>query len=165
MVLKVSGQLHLRLPGLTAVKAAIRRPQGALKKAIDEAGKIYTTFVLRDFDKKSRGNGKWRKLKPKTIERKRSSAILVNKRVLRIGLATSIMIRTQTVPRLTIIAYFGGRKRHRDSKMSIARLADIHHLGLGRVPVRRILVTPDKPTLKRMADKILKAALRLMGGK
>ena len=157
-MLKVTASLTLKVAGIASVKDVFRRPRGEVKQAMDEAGKIYVTFVLREFDKNSRNGGKWKKLNPKTSERKKSSAILVDKRVLRTGLATSIFIKIQVNPRVAVVAKFGGTKRHRAAKMTIADLATIHHMGLGNVPARKILVTPDRATLGRMSKKLVNAA-------
>lgn len=46
---------------------------------------------------------------------------------------------------------YGGSQRHPKAKrLTIARLAEIHHRGLGHNPARPIIVEPDRPTLDRM---------------
>lgn len=163
-MLKVTGKLHLKLSGLANVKSALRRVSGPVKQAVDEAARVYTAYILKEFDKNSRGSGKWKKLKPATALRKKSTAILVDTRALRTGLNTSIKVKITVYPRLTVVAEFTGRKRHPKAKMTIADLASIHHLGLGRVPQRKILVSPDRVTTQRMSNLIIKAAAKVMKG-
>lgn len=148
--------LQLNLAGFAAAKDLFKRPRGPVKTGLDQAGRMYTAFVLSEFDRKSRGGGGWRPLKQETINAKGSSAILVDKRALRQGLATSITVTTRTSPRFALIAAFKGKKKHRRSKLTISDLATIHHYGLGRVPSRKILVRPNKATVARMTTVIMR---------
>jgi len=53
---------------------------------------------------------------------------------------------------------FGGGKKHPKGKMTVARLAFIHHHGKGRMPQRKLIVTPNARTralMKRIMTKQL----------
>jgi len=120
--------------------------------------RLYVSFTLKRFDKFSRGGGDWPKLKAATIRRKGSSAILVDKRYLRLGLASGIKSTSHSGSR--IVFAFTNKSMHPEAKMSIAELATIHNDGEGNNPQRRILVVPDQQTVKRL---LAMAGRRLAG--
>lgn len=123
---------------------------------------MYRAFVLRRFDNLSRGGGGWRRLSPSTVAAKKSTAILVDTRLMRLGLATGIgLVRGVEGARFALtIGFIGKQKRTR--KLTVADLASIHHLGLGRVPERRILASPDRDTRARMVAAVTKAVRQML---
>ena len=48
--------------------------------------------------------------------------------------------------------------------LTVGQLAVIHHFGLGKVPARRIVVTPDAETRGSMANDLLRGVKRLASG-
>ena len=123
----------------------------------------YKKYALAQFNKNSAGGGAWPPLKPPIRKRvhKGSKRILRDSDTLR---ATLDPIPTldrfpapgmQTIRRYkTVTIGFGGGPKHPFSKLSIARLAVVHHLGLGRVPVREILVEPTEEIKQRMVKDV-----------
>lgn len=144
-----------------ALSKAISSGSGPVREVLQSWEKIYVAFILKRFDKFSRGGGDWPKLKPGTIRAKGSSAILVDKRYLRMGLATGIRSTSHSGAR--IVFAFTSRSLHPTAKMPIAELATIHNEGEGIVPKRQILVRPDQQTVKQllaMAGRRLSGYLR-----
>lgn len=156
----ITAKVDVRLRGLTALRNELASPRGPVRRALLSWELTYRAFALRRFDRFSRGGGDWPKLKEATRRRKRSSAILVDHRELRLGLQSGIGRLTGTGTSLRL--GFTRKTRHRRAKMSIAALATIHDLGLGVVPRRRILAQPDRPTRTRMAADVKKAALEVL---
>jgi hypothetical protein len=123
----------------------------------------YKKYALAQFRKNSAGGGEWPPLKEPIRKRvkKRSKRILIDSETL---VHTLDPIPTldkfpspgiQTIRRgFGVTIGFGGGAKHPFSKLSIARLSEVHHLGLGRVPVRTILVEPTEEIKKRMANDV-----------
>lgn len=159
----VSVKTNLKLPRTSETLKALKRPQGFVLSALNEAAGIYKNFILSRFDKFSRGGGDWRNIKPETAERKKSSAILVDTRTMRLGLAADIGAVSVNGLKMTI--RIKQRTKHKRAKMSVAKLASIHHFGLGRVPARKILVRPDARTNRQISDKVQRGIKRQMKGR
>lgn len=164
----VSVKMRLKLGVVSAAKIALRAANSfpETREAVKETKDLYTGFILRRFDKFSRGSGDWRKLQPATVERKGSSAILVNTRLMRLGLAIAITV--EVIAGLLLQMRPKSGKKHPPSGLSIADIASIHHLGLGRVPARKIFVRPDRQTALRITATwymaLAKLAARLARG-
>jgi len=135
----------------------------------------YKKFAKAQFNKNSRGGGIWPPLKKKTKKRvkKRSRRILWDSETLSHTVdpiptldknPAPGILTIRTTKGLTIA--FGGGGRHPYSKLSIARLATVHSLGLGNNPVRVILVPPTEEIKRRMVDDVRNVARetkRLLG--
>lgn len=164
--MKLEAKQTLQLSGLTKLKAGLGRPQGSLADAEKRASTAYITYVLRRFDKNSRGGGDWPKLSPATIAAKGSSAILVNTRLLRLGLQTGIGVVDVVTGRTWRLTFkFTSTKTHPPSGLSISDLASMHHLGFGKVPARKILVKPDSTTMERITRIMTKGCADTVNGK
>lgn len=123
----------------------------------------YKKFAKAQFNKNSKGGGSWPPLRPRTRKRvkKRSRAILKDSETLVHTLEPIPTLDRNPVPgiittrtRKGIAISFGGAGRHPYSKLSIARLAKVHHLGLGRVPKRAILVAPTDEVKRLMVNDV-----------
>jgi hypothetical protein len=137
----------------------------------------YKKFALARYNRNSRGGGDWPPLSPKTKKRikKRSRAILKDSNTLVSTLDPIPTLDKYPKPGIVTINHyrgitigFGGGGAHPLSRLSIGRLATVHHLGLGRVPVRTILVDPTQEIKNRMANDVRDVAnktKRLLGMK
>lgn len=59
---------------------------------------------------------------------------------------------------------YGGPHKHPEAPMSIADLAATHDQGLGRMPRRQIIVSPDHGTIVSMANDMDRALKKLADG-
>lgn len=124
----------------------------------------YKKYAKAEYNRNSRGGGLWPPLKKNTRKRvkKRSRLILKDSDTLSktldpiptLNKTPSPGIRTRRTNRGVVIS-FGGSGRHPYSKLSIAKLATVHHLGLGRVPRRTILVPVTDVIMKRMQTDVV----------
>lgn len=128
----------------------------------------YKKFAKARFNQNSRGGGDWPPLKPGTRKRvkKRSRAILKDSETLSQTLTPIPTLDRNPMPgilttqiRNGVVISFGGSGKHPYSKLSVARLATVHHLGQGRVPVRRILIEPSEK-VKRLMINDVKAVIK-----
>lgn len=129
-------------------------------KAYDMIEREYTKFVLRRFDKFSSGGGDWPPLSEATIAAKKSSAILVDTRLMRLGLGANgigLVAKTSVSKGVSLQMGFTNTSTHAKANMSIADLAAIHHLGLGRAPRRTILALPPKDSSSKMLKSLIDA--------
>lgn len=125
------------------------------RKTMFQCGVVYRSQIHRRFIAASRGGGQWKKLKARTARRKRSTTILRITETL-----VNALHPTRPGPghiaqikRHVITVGYGGIARHPEAtKLTIEKLAEIHHRGLGRVPAREIIVDPSSATLNRCAD-------------
>lgn len=158
------GTIKLPVAGLKYIRSQLRRPQGPLQKALRSWSTAYSAFIVNRFNTFSRGGGNWRPLAEGTIRSKRSSAILVDRGQLKTGLRTIVGInRIETMSSTRVVMTFVKGKRHR-SGLDLAKLATIHHMGLGAVPKRPILATPDAATKTRMSAAIATAVRKIING-
>ena len=136
------------------------------KTVFNQWAKRYRSFAALRFSKHSRGMGDWKKLAPATIARRREgkgtgpkTAILWDTGTLIGGLAPTLSKAkakggSQALMKDGVIVAYSYYSRHpKGGGMTVGRLADIHHFGLG-VPKREIMVTPDQKTLDAMAGDV-----------
>lgn len=142
---------------------------GPIRDALHEWAVLLARFLTRRWYE----GDNWKALKPATVARKLKQGLLPY--ILR---ATDQMFQafapelarkpgrvTQDVPFGVRVGFGGGmRYPHSTAKMSIAQLAMIHQLGLGNVPVRKIIVPPDAATRAKMRDVMQAACLRVARG-
>jgi len=124
----------------------------------------YKKYAMAQYNRNSSGGGAWPPLKEPIRKRvkKRSRLILRDSDTMRATLEPIPTLErypkpgigTKRLPRGVVIGFEGGGK-HPYSKLSIAKLATVHHLGRGKVPVRTILVDPAE-TVKRGMVRDLK---------
>lgn len=145
----------------TAVRDSIASGRGIVREVMKSYERIYRNFVVRRFDLFSRGGGDWKPNAPMTIMLKRSSAILVDTRVMRLGLATAV--RTAEIGRDFITFQFRNNAIHPTAKVPIAELLTRHDKGLG-TPKRPILVQPDDDTKQRCLTMATRRLTEEMNG-
>lgn len=130
----------------------------------------YKKYALAQYRRNSKGGGEWPRLKEPIRKRvrKRSKMILRDSDSLMSTLEPVATLDKFPSPGMQTIRRgygvtigFGGGPRHPFSKLSIARIGEIHHLGLGRVPARIILVEPTEEIKKRMANDVRDVANKL----
>jgi hypothetical protein len=144
-----------------AMSRDIQTGGGAVREVLRSYERVYRGFIIRRFDNFSRGGGDWKKNSPATILAKGSSAILVNTRVMRLGLATAV--REIEITRNSVTFQFQNASIHPDARVTIAELLTKHDKGLG-TPKRVILVQPDDPTKLRLLDMTTRRYARKMNG-
>jgi hypothetical protein len=163
--------VRLNLKPLERLANKIRRGHGPLRDVYIQWAGRYQSFVRLRFAKESRGGGSWPNLaestkKARARRRKRARgrqqssprrfAILRDTDTLYNALDPG-MHYPGSLRRLlrdgVRVGYGGGARHPSSTRLTIARLAEIHHLGLGRVPKRKIIVKPDRKTyLGMIAD-------------
>lgn len=132
----------------------------------------YRSAMRERFDRFSKGGGTWKGLAESTKKRRRGEGERAS--ILR-DTGTLFMVFNPTFKHLAgqyekgvpfgIVVGYGGPGRHPEGKMTVARLAEIHHEGLGHNPKRTLLVEPKDSLKRQMAgdmeraiDKIVKAS-------
>ena len=152
----------------------IRRGSGPLREVYLQWAVRYRAYAHRRFGRLSRGGGDWPPLAESTKRRRRkarrghkgprSFATHIDTGTLRGALDPNIE-NPGSLRRLlrkgVRVGYGGGARHPKAKRLTIAKLAEIHHKGLGRVPRRRIIVKPDANTVQRM-KRDLNRGLRKM---
>lgn len=162
------------LKGLRQLQKFLKGNDPLFRKTMTSIGTLYQVFTDKRYDKFSKGGGTWRKLKPKTVERKSKkgggrgtaratvnqrrtggpTAILVDNGILKNSLRSAGAVKM--VKRKTIRVGFSTTRQHEGTGLTMAELADIHQRGLGKgLPKRPIFVEPDSATKKRMRRAIM----------
>ena len=148
-----------RLRNLLKLRKMLKETGGVVASAERELSDIYTQFVLKRFDRlsKSGGGSDWPDISEVTKLAKKSSAILVDTRIMRLGIAQGITSHKTVGARGASMRFaVTTTAAHPKAKMPIKDLAAIHQLGLGRVKQRKIVVAPDTATKKRMATSVIR---------
>lgn len=159
-------QLTFPVRELRTLREELARPKGPVKAALNTWALVHRAFLLRRFTTFSRGGGNWRPLKPDTVAAKGSSGILIDRGFLKMGLGAGIgLIRTDIGQMIRLTIGFNNKRKHPRSQLSIADLATIHHLGLGVVPARRILVPPDAQAKEELKNTMTRVVKRILDGK
>ena len=129
-----------------------------MRTAVGMWRKRYNDFTYKRYLRFSAGGGTWPVLKKKTIKQKRKgkAKILIRFKTLISNLKGTTSVRQKN---WSISAGFTSNKEHY-SGMTMDKLAAIHHFGLGRVPVRTILVRPPKEVVDKMKSDVAIAAKR-----
>lgn len=142
-----TSKLRINLTKLQKLRDDLRYGKGTAVELLDSLVDSYRKFVVRRFDVFSHGGGTWRELKPATARRKRSRRILVDTKFMRLHLEAALKVIRRGPKSVTM--GFISNVMHPDAQMSIAELLTIHNEGLGSVPQRPILVTPDDAARER----------------
>ena len=148
----------------------------------------YRSAMRERYDRFSKGGGNWPPLKAATIARRRHGkggrfqrgGKALARAVSSGGGSVSILRDTGTmfmvfspifkhlagqyekrVP-FGIVVGYGGSERHPEGKMTVARLAEIHHKGLGHNPKRTLLIDPPDPLKKQMAGDMERAMQKIV---
>jgi len=137
-------------------------------------GARYRRYARREYVENSRGGGRWPRLHPSTIRRRRKGQGS--------GPAAEILWDTGTIIGALDFKFqrkagqlqdylrargvggrakfegvrvgFGGPGRHPVAKRPVAMLAEAHHSGLGHLPERPIITEPDTRTLDGMGNDV-----------
>lgn len=182
MAVKPEFSVEIDLKEVKAFELAIRNANHpAMIGMLKQWAALYRSFSQRRFARFSRGGGDWPPLALSTQRQRRGArrgragsrvfAILRDTGILFAGLDPKVSIRPGQLERrrrLSVQVGYGGSALHSGAKITIARLAEIHDRGLGRVPVRQIIVVPDVITRRRMersATKKIDQLARSLGQK
>lgn len=136
--------------------------EGVMKDVLTSWERRYRAFCVRRFDRYSRGGGDWKKLSPVTIALKKSTAILVDTRTMRLRLP--LAIRTSQITKNSVTLTFRDGYVHPKARVSIARLLTKHDLGRA-TPKRPILVQPDDQTKQEILRLTTKAFANAANGR
>lgn len=128
---------------------------GPVRKALKQWGFRYRTFSRRRWLTQSKGGGAWPKLKASTIKgrRKRTSKILLDTATMIGGFTPTFSGKPGQIEKkikFGIKVGVGGSGQHPSGQITLGELYKIHHFGLGRVPVRKLVVKPNTLTIKGM---------------
>lgn len=115
-------------------------------------GAVYRGYIRERWNDYSRGGGDWPPLKHREGSILRDTNTLFATVDYTFGDPGS---RVEEIERDGIVVGFGGSGEHPEAQMTVARLAEIHDQGLGRVPKREILVA-DVPN--RVMDRLVRIA-------
>lgn len=118
----------------------------------------YRSFLQSRFVRYSRGGGDWPPLKRKRKRgAKKRAAILRNLgtffHVLDPAFKSNPGQLQKEIPNGVRVG-FGGPDRHPETDMTVARLAEIHHFGLGHMPERQIIVDPSDEVQRGMVTDV-----------
>lgn len=157
-------KIALQLSGLTKATKTLSDARAMESEVLEPVVSEYRAFVLKRFDKFSRGGGNWPPNSPQTQKRKGSTAILVDTRAMRLGLAADGIGMTDLKTlsgRVRMTFSFTSPEAHpKSKKLTISDLASIHHAGQGRVPARPILARPTPDVRLRMATRGIESIAR-----
>lgn len=146
-----------------------------IRAALRQWGARFRSFVQERFVKFSRGGGDWPPLKPATQARRRGAragskgprafSLLRDTGTLFNALSPTFDVTPgklqEDIP-FGIKVGYGGPARHPKGTATIADLARFHQTGAGRLPVRKIIVEPDQPTIDRMRGDMERAIAKLI---
>lgn len=165
--------VQINLSGLqrfsAQVDAGLRDGNGPFKAMYEQWAARYRGFVQERFDTYSKGGGDWKPLK---YRRKHKRGAKERQTILR---DTNTMFRAlnptfqgqpgalqQHIP-YGVEVGFGGSAIHpkTEGKITVAELARIHHLGLGKVPARPIMVDAPQKVIDAMTRDAERALARV----
>lgn len=145
---------------------------GPVRRAFQDWVTIYARFLTRRFFLFSLGAGTWKPLKPETLKRKKKRGLLPW--ILR---ATDTMFQmfapqiaakpgrlSEQIPFGVRVGFGGGMYMRYPDGPRVAEVAMYHQEGAGNLPVRKIIVPPDQPTIKEMRDVMQDAIMDLEKG-
>lgn len=162
--------VSISLPTLTRLSGVAKGGltlNGPLSNVLSQWAVRYRSWAQTRFAKYSAGGGSWPALAPATVKARRNSG----DRNIRILRDTNTLYST-LAPAFTgapgqlqqgipggggIRVGIGGGGQHPDSPATLGQIAAIHHLGLGRVPERTIIVEPPSSVIKAMTSDLKNA--------
>ncbi len=137
---------------------------GPIRKALNQWAFRYRSFSRRRWLDQSKGGGAWPALKPATVarRRKKSDKILIDTATMLGGFTPMFSGKPGQVQKdikFGVNVGVGGSAKHPSGQITMGELYKIHHFGLGRVPVRTLVVEPDSKTVDGMV-KDMRRGLR-----
>lgn len=128
----------------------------------------YRGFLRERFVRYSRGGGDWAPLKKKRRRGARKKAAILRDTgtlfaVLDVAFQNNPGQLQQDLPNGVRVG-FGGPETHPEGSMTVARLAEIHHFGEGRMPERQIIVDPSEEVQQDMVGDVERYWKRILGG-
>jgi hypothetical protein len=160
------------LDGLAdALEAGTENPH--IRNGLEGAQTEYLESMRERFVEQSGGAGEWPEL-ARLTQRERARLgfnptrpILTRLAILYTALRAGQPGSASEFTHDSLRAGIGGPERHpgygdRPPSLTIGQIAEIHQRGLGRVPVRRILVDPSDSVLARMRDPLIVAVQSLV---
>lgn len=155
--MRITARLTVGLRSLKELRDG-RRQSSRFKHELKQIGQTLGTAVADRFERFSKGEGDWRKIKPETARRKGNTRILVDSGDLLRGIRQGVWTNVSYIgSRVTITAQLRARRQHR-SGLPMQELIRIHHFGLGRVPARKILVRPSPAVFAQARRRLTKIA-------
>ena len=136
---------------------------GPIRRVLKKWAARYRSFLQLRYERASRGSGIWKALKPATMRAKGSSSILIDTGTLRVALNPQFSNLPGQLerhgPNFVMTGY--GPGGHVKANMSIQDLAEIHQLGKGNNPQRKIVVPPDQKLAEDMAEDMRQGLVEL----
>jgi len=132
--------------------------------------RIVRTYLHNRFTVFSRGGGDWPPLAKRTVDRKKSSLILIETNTLINALDPGKYNAPGSYARRQgdgIVIGYGGSVIHPTAAKSgrsftIQQIAEFHQEGGPRLPRRRIIVGPDRETVVQVTTEVNRAMLALI---
>ena len=170
---KATVTIHVR--GLKRFEREVRKglsstAMSPMRDAFKQWAFRFRSAMRERYDRFSRGGGNWKGLKESTKRARRGRgvggiSILRDTNTL-FTVFTPIFKRIagqfeRNVP-FGIVVGYGGSGMHPKGKMTVARLAEIHHEGLGNNPERKLLVDPSDHLKRQMANDIERALQKMV---
>jgi hypothetical protein len=128
----------------------------------------YRAFLQHRFVLHSRGGGDWPPLKRKRKRgAKKRAAILRDTNtlfnVLSVAFVNNPGQLQENIPDGIRVGFGGSGLHPGKGTMTVARLAEIHHFGLGNMPERQIIVDPDDEVQRKMASDVERYWSKVLG--
>lgn len=159
-------KIRVKLPKLEKFEKTVNNDlrgsgNGPIRKALKQWAYRYRAFSRRRYLKQAGGGGAWAPLKQSTVRRRRkqSNRILIDTATMLGGFDPEFIGKpgqVESTVKFGIRVGVGGPAMH-PGGINIGKLYRIHHLGLGRVPPRTLIVSPDQATITGMAQDMKKA--------
>lgn len=151
--MKVTSEISVKIPGLRRFHKVVKSGGGHVRTAFTQWALRYRSFLQLRFDRFSRGGGDWPALKS------RKGSILRDTNTLYTALTPSLSPPPGSVNKKIeygVEVGYEGSDSHPHGP-TIAQLAYWHQTGAGNLPVREIIVPPDRSTVRGMVDDMQRA--------
>lgn len=135
---------------LRKMRERFKPGSAAAQKMMRQWGILYLARMRQRFNKFSRGGGSWVRLSPATVKAKKGSRIILKDTgILFNAFSPGAPGNLLKLTPKTIQVGIGGSGRH-TGRLTIAKLAEYHHTGKGRLPARPLIELPDRKTIEQM---------------
>jgi len=151
-----SAEVKVRLPGLTRMRADLTKDGPVRKRILTRWAFRYRVFAERRFIKFSRGGGDWPALTSKRRRGATSAAAILRNTGLLLGALSPKVKAPGSIAKhqgFSVMVGYGGAEAHADGGgATIADIARFHQTGAGHLPVRKVVVPPDRAFIRMMAQ-------------